>query len=209
MLDEKGFNLWADDYDKTVRLSDEKNEYPFAGYKKILNIIFNEVMTKSNSSVLDIGFGTGILTKMLYDNGHHIDGIDFSSEMIRTAQEKMPEADLIEWDITRALPGEFLENEYDFIILTYSIHHLNDSDKIKLIIHLLNHLSDNAKILIGDVAFKNMESLQTCRQKYQDYWDSDEFYIIYSDFETLLSEYGRTEFKQVSHCGGVLEIKKI
>ena len=33
MLDNKGFDLWADGYDKSVGLSEEENTYPFAGYK--------------------------------------------------------------------------------------------------------------------------------------------------------------------------------
>ena len=36
MLDHKGFDLWADGYDKTVGLSEESNTYPFAGYKNVL-----------------------------------------------------------------------------------------------------------------------------------------------------------------------------
>ena len=36
MLNNKGFDLWADSYDKTVGISDEENTYPFAGYKKFL-----------------------------------------------------------------------------------------------------------------------------------------------------------------------------
>lgn len=34
MLDNKGFDLWADGYDVAVGLSDESDTYPFAGYKK-------------------------------------------------------------------------------------------------------------------------------------------------------------------------------
>ncbi len=30
MLDNKGFDLWADGYDKSVGVSDEENTYPFA-----------------------------------------------------------------------------------------------------------------------------------------------------------------------------------
>lgn len=37
MLDEMGFDLWADGYDTSVGLSDEAGTYPFAGYKKLLN----------------------------------------------------------------------------------------------------------------------------------------------------------------------------
>lgn len=39
MLNNQEFDLWADDYDKSVALAEENDEYPFAGYKKILNII--------------------------------------------------------------------------------------------------------------------------------------------------------------------------
>ncbi|MEH7125027.1 class I SAM-dependent methyltransferase [Bacillus sp. JJ1773] len=99
MLNNQGFNLWADNYDKTVQASEETNRYPFAGYKKILNTIFNEVMQKKNSKVLDIGFGTGVLTSKLYENGHQIDGLDFSSKMISIAKSKMPITNLIEWDM--------------------------------------------------------------------------------------------------------------
>ena len=30
MLDRTGFDQWADEYDKTVRLSNEENTYPFS-----------------------------------------------------------------------------------------------------------------------------------------------------------------------------------
>ena len=42
MLNNKAFDLWADGYDKTVGISDEKNTYPFAGYKKVLGFIFQD-----------------------------------------------------------------------------------------------------------------------------------------------------------------------
>ena len=44
MLNNKGFDLWADGYDKTVGISDEENTYPFAGYKKVLGFIFQTIM---------------------------------------------------------------------------------------------------------------------------------------------------------------------
>lgn len=63
MLDNKGFDMWADGYDKSVGVCDGSNSYPFAGYKNILNTIYNVVLDKDEASVLDIGFGTGTLTK--------------------------------------------------------------------------------------------------------------------------------------------------
>ena len=69
MLNEQGFDLWADGYDRSVGLSDEGNTYPFAGYKRVLNAIYNAVLANGCQTVLDIGFGTGTLTQKLYDEG--------------------------------------------------------------------------------------------------------------------------------------------
>ena len=40
MLNKQGFDLWANEYDQTVRVSEDSNVYPFAGYKKILKYDF-------------------------------------------------------------------------------------------------------------------------------------------------------------------------
>ena len=72
MLNNKGFDLWAYDYDKSVGLSDEDGTYPFAGYKAILNEIYNRVLSASAKTVLDVGFGTGTLTSKLYEQGCEI-----------------------------------------------------------------------------------------------------------------------------------------
>ena len=48
MLDSKGFDLWADGYDKSVNISEESNEYPFAGYKDVLNYIYKQVRGKNS-----------------------------------------------------------------------------------------------------------------------------------------------------------------
>lgn len=65
MLDSKGFDLWADGYDKAVGISEEANAYPFAGYKDVLGGIFQEILSIEKAKVLDIGFGTGTLTTKL------------------------------------------------------------------------------------------------------------------------------------------------
>ena len=51
MLNKEGFDLWADDYDKAVGLSDEENTYPFAGYKEVLGGIFQTIMQKKSAAV--------------------------------------------------------------------------------------------------------------------------------------------------------------
>ena len=118
MLDNKGFDLWADGYDKAVGLSDEEQSYPFAGYEGVLARIYQLVMAKENAKVLDVGFGTGMLTQRLYEQGCEIWGQDFSSRMIELARAKMPNAHLFQGDLSQGLAESLLRNSYDFIIAT-------------------------------------------------------------------------------------------
>ncbi|TWT08013.1 class I SAM-dependent methyltransferase [Planococcus sp. CPCC 101016] len=208
MLDNRGFNLWAGDYDRTVQVSEENNLYPFAGYKNILNLIFNEVMGKKQSSVLDIGFGTGVLASKLYENGHQIDGLDFSTEMLAIEEKKMPNANLMEWDISNGLPNTIKQSKYDFIISTYTLHHLTDEDKTELIKTLFSLLNENGKIVIGDIAFESRENLELCRAESRPYWDPDEFYFVFEEFQSSLNTFYDCKFHPVSHCGGIITVEK-
>lgn len=56
MLNDYGFNLWADSYDIFVEEADENNQYPFAGYTNLMNAIYGTIMHHSPAKVFDIGF---------------------------------------------------------------------------------------------------------------------------------------------------------
>lgn len=77
MLNHEGFDLWADTYDRSTACSDENGSYPFAGYGAVLRNILRRVLVHGAGDVLDIGFGTGVLTASLYQQGCHIWGQDF------------------------------------------------------------------------------------------------------------------------------------
>ena len=201
MLDNKGFDLWADGYDKSVGVSDEDNTYPFAGYKKILGSIFEIIMQKQNAVVLDLGFGTATLTTRLYENGCVIYGQDFSQRMIELASEKMSDAHLYQGDFSQGLAEELKQESYDFIVATYSIHHIADDQKIIFLKELLDHLREGGKIIIGDVAFKNRDELEVCKEGCGDEWDDDEIYCVADE---LKSEFPNLIFEKVTFCSGIL-----
>ena len=203
MLDNKGFDLWADGYDKTVGVSDEGNSYPFAGYKDVLGTIYKTIMEKENAVVLDIGFGTGTLTTKLYENGCTIYGQDFSARMIELASEKMPNAHLYQGDFTQGLVVPLLAQHYDLIVATYSLHHLTDEQKVCFLRMLRDHLNPGGQVLIGDVAFETRAELEQCRKDVGDEWDDEEIYFVVDELKGEFPELG---FKQISHCSGVLSI---
>ena len=206
MLDEKGFDLWADGYDSSVGLSDESDSYPFAGYRDILNEIYCKVMSRPGCSVLEIGFGTGTLAKRLYDQGIAVYGQDFSQQMIDIAKEKMPEANLYKGDFADGLVRQLKERSYDFITATYSLHHLNDAQKLVFLKELYEHLEKGGMILIGDVGFETRAELEKLREQEGDAFDDEEFYFAAEQFR---DDFPSLRFEQKSVCGGIITIERI
>ena len=205
MLDNKGFDVWAEEYDTSVKLSSEDSTYPFVGYNEIVNKIYDIVMSKSNATVLDIGFGTGTLTQKLYQYGCDIYGQDFSLKMIELASNKMPNANLYQGDFTKGIVKQLKQRSYDFIVATYSIHHLKEDEKVKFLHELLTLLDKNGMILIGDVMFETQEQLEKCREELLDKWDDDEFYCVVSD---LTKEFPNLQFERISFCSGIISLSK-
>lgn len=205
MLNSSGFDLWANGYDKSVHLSEEANEYPFAGYKKVLGTIYSIIKSGSGKRILDVGFGTGILSKKLYDEGYSIYGVDFSKKMIEISKKKMPNATLLQYDFSQGLPACLGDETFDAIVCTYAIHHLSDSQKIKFIRELMDHLSDSGKVLLGDVAFATMREMEQCRLQSGDRWDYAERYPV---FEALQPAFPSVRFEKISDCAGVLSFAK-
>ena len=88
-MNKRDFDKWSETYDEDIK--DEKT-YPFAGYSDIVEEIINQA---EGEKILDLGVGTGNISKILYDKGYKITGLDFSTEMINKAKEKMPDVEFI------------------------------------------------------------------------------------------------------------------
>lgn len=205
MLDKKGFDLWANGYDEDVQLTDEDDRYPFAGYKEILGSIYQTITKRENAVVLDIGFGTGTLSAKLYENGCTIYGQDFSEKMIETASLKMPDAHLYQGDFSTGLVEPLKKQKYDFIVATYSLHHLADEQKTVFLNELYGLLKEDGMILIGDVAFETRAQLDACRQEEGDTWDDEEIYFAVDEWKEA---FPNLVFTQLSYCAGILSITR-
>lgn len=204
MLNNEGFDLWADGYDKSVGMSDEDGTYPFAGYKRILNVIYNRVLSSKYNTVLDIGFGTGTLTAKLYEQGCRIWGQDFSGRMLELAKEKMPEAQLFQGDFSKGLADELMHNRYDAIIATYSLHHLSDEQKIHFMKSILPLLHEGGCLYIGDVMFETRTELERQKVLIGQEWDEEEFYFTEDELKKMIPQ---VKYEKFSFCAGLLSVK--
>lgn len=199
------FDSWAPRYDADVAQTDAHNLYPFAGYNQVLGEIYARVTRSPGARILDLGFGTAALTAGLYKFGCQVTGLDFSTEMIAIARQRMPSARLIQYDFTLGLPRELKHDRFDCILSTYAFHHVPDARKADLLNQLLTHLSPNGQILIGDIAFETLDQREQCRLDSGDGWDVDEDYIVYETLGPLLTDIKHT-FVQISFCAGILTL---
>lgn len=206
MLDSLGFDLWAKDYDNSVKVADETNEYPFAGYRILMNAIYKKVRQKQSAEILDIGFGTALFSAQLYQDGFGITGIDFSNRMLEIASVKMPKARLICQDFANGLPNEIMGNKYDYIISTYALHHVSNTEKVKLINSLCSLLKTNGQLIVGDISFKTLGDLNACKEKFRAKWDNDEVYIVYEEIKKLIDKKYILNYEKISECAGILVI---
>lgn len=200
MLNSDGFDLWADEYDKSVNLGEEADSYPFAGYQSVLSRAYGHACAVPGRKILDIGFGTGILSKKLYDDGCTIYGMDFSEKMLRLARKKMAGANLIQRDFAEGFPEIWANERFDCIISTYAIHHLDNEQKFAMVKELKNHLNPGGRIVIGDVAFGTDEEMEACREASGEEWDEEEKYLTY---EAAKAAFPNVEFEKLSFCAGI------
>lgn len=197
LLDQKGFNKWARTYNESVKVSNSKDTYPFAGYEMMMEYI--RYYTEEAVNALDLGVGTGYLWE---GQNVYVTGIDFSSEMLDIARTRIDEGVFIEHDLKAGLPSGL--GEYDVIVSTYAIHHFEDDYKIKLINDCMKHLKKDGVLLIGDVSFETRDKLIECKEECGRDWDDSEFYFVAKEIMPLIPH--QTTYIKVSYCAGLLAI---
>jgi ubiquinone/menaquinone biosynthesis C-methylase UbiE len=83
-----------------------------------------------HSEVLDLGCGCGDPVASKLAIGHHVTGVDFSSEQIRRAKESVPSATFIEADIASL---RLDASRFDAIVAFYVIFHLPRAEQLELL----------------------------------------------------------------------------
>lgn len=207
MLDNKGFDKWAGEYDKSI--AESSKGYPFEGYYDVLSSVHTLIKEPKGKNILDIGIGTGLLTIELYKNGANIFGLDFSERMITEAKVKMPSSSFYVSDMKDGVPEAISSQCFDYIVSSYAIHHLDKEEKLKFINELKAILSDEGSIIIADIAFVNNEDMTKCKSESGDEWDDEEHYMVIDELTTDLMDMGLTSnYTQISKYAGVLELRK-
>ena len=95
----KLYKKWAQAYDEDFALGSN-----YISPTKICSF-FNKHARNTDTPILDVGAGTGLVGELLYRTGNKkIIGIDISPEMLEQAKSKECYSSLMEADVTRKIP---------------------------------------------------------------------------------------------------------
>ena len=128
--DLQDWNRIADNYTK---ISDPENDNIYQQFKDVLWDCLGDI---SGLKVLDLGCGSGWLSKLMVESGATVHGIDGSSELLKRARDICPQVEFIEHDLSHGLPEDKMK--FDRIVAHMVLMDIPDIDElIKSVRHLI------------------------------------------------------------------------
>jgi tRNA (cmo5U34)-methyltransferase len=158
------FNLVAQKYDNQRRFF-----IPCYDDYYQTSISFLSSIKSDFNSILDLGAGTGLLTKFLYDKYPNAKYtlVDISDQMMDIAKQRFANMDNFNFQITDYSKGLPTNNQYDLIASALSIHHLDNDSKSFLYSNIYKNLPENGYFINLD---QFNASTDFINEKYNKYW---------------------------------------
>ncbi|MCR8642218.1 MerR family transcriptional regulator [Paenibacillus sp. N1-5-1-14] len=165
---------WQDhwDFDQQASLYDENVEHfqprwIHQDYDRALDRTVKRLSPKSGELGLEIGVGTGNLTKRIVDLGVRIVAIDQSKEMLKQCRLKLPE---VETKIGNFLALPCLDGQFDYVVTSFAFHHLTEEQKPLALAEMRRVLKPHGRICIVDVMFEDEQERVRAIERYKEYY---------------------------------------
>ena len=140
----KAFDNQAFSYDTDMRGVHARELYPY-----VLDEVIKKAIDISSPSLLDLGCGTGALSKMVLDEIPYctLSCVDYSTEMVKVAKNRLgSKVDVVLGDV-ESLP--FHDSTFDIAWCNDSFYHYPDPEKA--IFQMWRVLKSGGEIIVGDV----------------------------------------------------------
>jgi SAM-dependent methyltransferase len=119
----------------------------------------------SNDRVLEVGCGNGFLTNILREKVSHVDGFDYSENMINQAKKRYGEKNN-QFFCENVLEPKLLKGQYDTIVCVRVLINLRDFEEQKCAIkNLRTFLKPKGSLLLVEGYINGFEELNKLRKK--------------------------------------------
>ena len=153
------FNENAEKYDKIRKLI-------IPCFDELYDITKNLANSKKDKPrILDLGAGTGLLTKYLFEKYPEAEFtlIDLSEEMLKLAKNRFQRYNNFKYITADYLEHDF--NSFDIIVSSLSIHHIEDKEKKKLYKKIYNALNPEGIFLNSDQVIGSTPNIDKTYQR--------------------------------------------
>lgn len=120
MKNQQGYNSWAPTYDDMANKTRDLEA-------RVLREVLKDTQV---SMALEAGCGTGKNTPWLAERADDLLAVDFSSEMLRKAKEKVTSSHISFKQADLTQPWEFLKQPVDLISFSLVLEHIDDLNAI-------------------------------------------------------------------------------
>ncbi|HAK89989.1 MAG TPA: class I SAM-dependent methyltransferase [Nitrospiraceae bacterium] len=167
----------------------------------LLVSFYNHFLRGKPNHILDLGCGDGILAHELLkvDDAISATLVDGSADMLRKARERLKDfknARFINASFQEIIKKDILQPDFDFIVSSLAVHHLDMAGKISLFKSLYAHLRPGGFFLNVDVILAPAGSLEQWYLKLWQEWMDDrkaEFGISDSISDDIIRRYKDNE----------------
>lgn len=108
----------------------------YDSFAKFVNPLRRRLLQEANiqpgQRVLDLGCGTGLLTRMVKQSAPEaqVIGLDGDEEVLKIARDKSRGPD-IQWDHALAIDMPYPDDSFDVVASSFVTHHLTSADKLR------------------------------------------------------------------------------
>ena len=186
-------NHWYDGwfYDKMIAPNQDRM---FREIKKVI---------EPNSTIIDVGCGTGRFSFSIADKVKSVNGIDLSSKNIETANQTLQKNsnNKISFHHTTLAKLISKNHHFDYAVMTYVIHEVNSEDRIPL----MNEMAKIAdKIIIGDYLVPTTKGFWSILNNIVEFLAGNEHF---SNFKNFVTDKGLRGLAEKTELKIIQEIK--
>ena len=180
------FDGWADRYDETVAADSRLN----ARYDEVLDFVAEIANVSAQTTVLDIGTGTGNLALRCLAHGAKVIGLDPSGQMLANAIKKVGDNPKVEFRQVEApfLDIPYPDGSFDAVVSTYAFHHIPHRLKLNSVYEMIRVLKPGGRWVLGDLMFKDEKAEQEALRQYE--WLDEEYFEYIEELRTLFVALG-------------------
>lgn len=144
-----------DPYDWDSRVEAWEEVSATDAFRALRDRILEEAAPRSDERALDLGAGTGLLTRALAPRVASVAALDISEAMLerldaKAAADGIPNIEVVAGDM-RSLP--FADEEFDLVVSNYAFHHLDDEAKELALAETRRVLRPGGRLVVVDMMF--------------------------------------------------------